>query len=80
MGKPNFLFFSSHQIWLNPIVRDHQPTCFTIFYNKKKAGTSNFFTLKLIIVIHLKVISEFFYKRQASCDKTTSFIHYANIE
>jgi hypothetical protein len=46
-----FPFFTLHQIWLNPIVGDHQPTWFTNLKKKTLAKTSKMFTLKLIIEI-----------------------------
>ncbi len=44
-------FFTSHQIWLSPIVGDHQPTYFTNLKKSTLAETSKNFTLKLIIGI-----------------------------
>ncbi len=44
-------FFTSHQIWLSPIVGDHQPTYFTNLKKNTLAETSKKFTLKLIIEI-----------------------------
>jgi hypothetical protein len=51
-----FLFFSftSHQIRLNPIVTDRQPTYFTIFKKRLWLELVIGITLKLVIVIHLR--------------------------
>jgi hypothetical protein len=45
-----FPFFTSHQIWQNPIVGDHQPTYFTNLKTKTLVGINKKRNLKLIII------------------------------
>jgi hypothetical protein len=48
-GKAQMLLllsFTSHQIWLSPIVEDHQTTYFTNLKRKTLAGTSKKFYFK----------------------------------